>query len=79
MTQIDKRLPPQRAEGEPNAAGEGKILVRPAKLSDEERKKRAELLRLMAEWMADESGDQERDWAIAEKLLKENALSDRNR
>jgi hypothetical protein len=33
----------------------------------------------MKEWMADESGDQERDWAILEKLLKENALSDRNR
>ncbi|MDB5330421.1 MAG: hypothetical protein JWP03_1572 [Phycisphaerales bacterium] len=79
MTQIDKRLPPGRSEGEPKAAGEEKILLRPAKLSDEERRKRAELLRLMGEWMADESGEQERSWEIAEKLLKENALSDRNR
>ncbi|HWE97349.1 MAG TPA: hypothetical protein VG269_25550 [Tepidisphaeraceae bacterium] len=74
MTRIDKRPPIRRSEKEPKPAGD-KIVLKPAKLSAEQRKKYARLRRLMAEWMKDDSGQQERDWAIAEKLMRENPLS----
>ncbi len=34
---------------------------------------------LLREWMADESEEQERSWAIAKQAIEENRLSDRSR
>jgi hypothetical protein len=72
MTRADKQLTGQRAD---DKTGGEKILLKPAKPSAEQRRKYAELRRLMAQWMADDSGQQERDWKILEKSMKENPLS----
>jgi len=34
---------------------------------------------LLREWMADESGEQERSWAVAKQAIEENKMSDRKR
>jgi excisionase family DNA binding protein len=41
--------------------------------------RRERLLRLLDEWMADESGYDERAWPIARKVIEENRLSFRRR
>ena len=85
MTQINhpqrkstKRIP-VRTKGRKPLSKEKKIVIHPDKLSPAEQAKRAMFLKRLDEWMADESGEQERSWAVAEKLLKENAMSYRNR
>jgi len=54
-------------------------LDRLAKPATEQLTKNEAAIRLLEQWMADESGYDERTWPIVKRTIKENRLSYRNR
>lgn len=50
-----------------------------ARDSEVQRRKNQKALALLREWLADESGYDERTWPILKKAIEENRLSDRKR
>lgn len=55
------------------------MVMRRTRLSRTQLSKYAELRRLMSQWRTDDSGEQERSWAIARKAIEKNRGSYRKR